>query len=55
MQTPDEQAQAQPPKVSDQIAAAPDAVAGSAPIARPKGARADWQEIGRASCRERVL
>ena len=37
MQTPDEQAQAQPTKVSDEIAAAPDAVAGSAPIARPDG------------------
>ncbi|MUV12902.1 ABCB family ABC transporter ATP-binding protein/permease [Noviluteimonas gilva] len=45
MQTPDEQAQAQPTQASDEIAAAPDAVAGSAPIARPKGARADWQVL----------
>src|SRR4249919_3420703 len=45
MQTPDEPAQAPPTQVSDEIAAAPDAVAGSAPIARPSGARADWQVL----------
>ncbi len=45
MQTPDEQAQAQPTQASDDILAAPDSVAGSAPVARASGARADWQVL----------
>src|SRR5437868_3304585 len=45
MQTPDEQAQAQPTQAPDDILAAPDSVAGSAPVARASGARADWQVL----------
>src|SRR6478736_9485821 len=47
MPTSDEQAQAPPSAVpaTDEILAAPDTVAGSAPVARPKGARADWQVL----------
>lgn len=41
MQTPTDPQQ----QASDEIVAAPDSVAGSAPVARPTGARADWQVL----------
>lgn len=48
MQTPDPQgydAQGQPPVASDETAAAPDAVIGSAPVAKARSARGDWQVL----------
>jgi ATP-binding cassette subfamily B protein len=45
MQTPGDTQPDPQPIVSDEIAATPDAVAGSAPVARAKGARGDWQVI----------
>ena len=45
MQTPDPAPPAAPQVPSDEIVAAPDVVAGTAPIARPGGARADWQVL----------
>ncbi|UHQ20698.1 ABC transporter ATP-binding protein/permease [Lysobacter sp. KIS68-7] len=44
MQSPDE-TPTPPPIASDDIAAAPDEVAGSAPVARAQGARGDWQVL----------
>lgn len=42
MQTPDPPV---PPPASDETAAAPDAVVGSSPIAKARGARGDWQVL----------
>ncbi|NUS60658.1 MAG: metal ABC transporter permease, partial [Lysobacter sp.] len=41
MQTPTEPQQ----QASDEVVATPDTVAGSAPVARAAGARADWQVL----------
>lgn len=43
MQTPDPQGQ--PPAASDETAATPDAVIGSAPVAKARTARGDWQVL----------
>jgi ATP-binding cassette subfamily B protein len=47
MQTPDRRRQRRqrPRPVSDEVAAAPDTTAGSAPVARASGTRADWQVL----------